>query len=249
MIREDILRIKSLSKRSEREALKQFVTEGVKNIAELASSPIDVEQIYYTQDLEEHVPEQLNDISIAVSSKSMERISQMKTPPGILAVSKIPETDVESSLNKMQQSKFPFALVADGIQDPGNLGTLIRSADWFGMKAIFVTEKTTDAWSIKCVQASMGSIFKVAILPWSEDLKEAQKHLKNYAMDMDGESFYGINWEPGLIWVGSESHGLQKALDVSHEKITIPRAGRAESLNAGVAGSIVCAEISRAFKG
>jgi len=248
MTREEILNIKSLSKRSERKVRKRFVAEGVKNIDELASSPIDVERIYYTEGMEEHLPEQLSEISSAISSKSMERISQLKTPPGILAVAEIPQNAARSILENLHQSDFPFALVADGIQDPANLGTLIRTADWFGVRAVLVTENTTDPWSSKCVQASMGSIFKVPVLQWTDETDEASGELKHFAMDLDGESVYTTNWEPGLLWIGSESHGLQKAQELKHHKITIPRSGRAESLNAGVAGSIVCAEVSRSFK-
>ena len=68
-------------------------------------------------------------------------------------------------------------------------------------------------------------------------------------MDLDGTTYDNVVWKPGLIWIGSESHGLQEANNVSHEKITIPRFGRAESLNAGVAGSIACAEVARSFRG
>jgi TrmH family RNA methyltransferase len=247
MTREEILQIKSLSKRSERQKRGLFIVEGVKNIVELASSPIRLERIYYKQGMEEHIPEQLMPSSTAVSSKEMERFSQMKTPPGILAVAQIPSQDSNHLLHQLSKQKLPFALVADGIQDPGNLGTLIRSAEWFGLNAVFVTENTTDPWSTKCVQASMGSIFKVPVLNWTSDSISAAEPLRHFAMDLDGTSYDAVSWSPGLIWIGSESHGLHEARQIEHEKITIPRFGRAESLNAGVAGSIACAEVARSY--
>jgi TrmH family RNA methyltransferase len=249
MNREEILLIKSLSKRSERSLRGQFIVEGVKNIAELTSSPIGIERIYYTQGMDEYIPEQLIESSTSVSSKEMERMSQMKTPPGLLAVAYIPTHDASLTFDELPTQKAPFVLVADGIQDPGNLGTLIRSADWFGMAAVFVTEHTTDPWSNKCVQASMGSIFKVPVLNWTPDCIPNTESLQHYAMDLDGTTYDNVVWKPGLIWIGSESHGLQEANNVSHEKITIPRFGRAESLNAGVAGSIACAEVARSYRG
>ena len=129
-------------------------------------------------------------------------------------------------LDELANQKLPFALVADGIQDPGNLGTLIRSADWFGMHALFVTEKTTDPWSTKCVQASMGSIFKVPVLEWKDEFQAKTAlccsitHWTSTAL-----TYHEVAWSAGLIWVGSESHGLQVAEALPHQKITIPRLG------------------------
>ncbi len=249
MTREEILQIKSLSKRSERKKRGLFIVEGMKNILELASSPIELERIYYTQGMDEHIPEQLIPSSTVLSSKEMERCSQMKTPPGILAVAQIPNRNANQILQELPNRKLPFALVADGIQDPGNLGTLIRSIEWFGLNAVFVTPSTTDPWSTKCVQASMGSIFKVPVLDWTSDSISAAASLQNFAMDLDGTPYDAVSWSPGLIWIGSESHGLQEAKQIEHEKITIPRFGRAESLNAGVAGSIACAEVAKSYQG
>lgn len=248
MTREEILQIKSLSKRSERHARGLFIVEGIKNIVELASSPIGLERIYYTQGMDEHIPEQVIARTTTVSAKEMERMSQMKSPPGILAVAQIPDPNADHILRELSDQKLPFALVADGIQDPGNLGTLIRSANWFGLSAIFITEKTTDPWSIKCVQASMGSIFKIPVQRWNSESIASTADLQHFALDLEGTAYDAVSWSPGLIWVGSESHGLQEVNGIKHTKITIPRFGRAESLNAGVAGSIACAEVARSHQ-
>jgi len=93
----------------------------------------------------------------------------------------------------------------------------------------------------------MGSIFKVPVLEWKDEFEAKTALLKHYALDLDGVTYHEVAWSAGLIWVGSESHGLQVAEALPHQKITIPRLGRAESLNAGVAGSIACAEIARSF--
>ena len=93
----------------------------------------------------------------------MDRITQMTTAPGILAVVAIPHYSVQHVLEQIESAPTPIGLVASRVADPGNLGTLIRSVDWFGMGGILVSADATDPWSSKCVQASMGSIFRVPV--------------------------------------------------------------------------------------
>ena len=130
------------------------------------------------------------------------------------------------------------------MQDPGNLGTLIRVADWFGFGGILITEGTVDPWNAKTVQASMGSIFRVPVAEASmEYLHRLSDH---FHLEMQGTPHTEVDWQSGWIWVGSESHGFE-GLDLTKDSIAvnIPRVGAAESLNAGVASAIVCAEVAR----
>lgn len=213
---------------------------------------MEVLRIYSLESMLEHVPASLSRHIEVITTKSMARISNLKTPPGLMAIVSIPscnaQTIIESPTIQEAQIPLPFVLVADGIADPGNLGTLIRTADWFGMRGVLLTPGSTDAWSPKCVQATMGSIFRIPVAeiqPQDEALLQAQQH---YALDMSGTRYTDVEWKPGLLWIGSESHGISTdASSLRYETVHIPRQGGAESLNAGIAGAIVCSEIARVW--
>lgn len=178
----------------------------------------------------------------------MERISSLKTPPGILGIATIPDQAIPQILDRLQGKEMPFALVAAGIADPGNLGTLIRLADWFGLAGVICTEGTTDPWSAKCVQASMGSVFRVPLGLWKTESFESFAPFRRYALDTGGMNYTAVDWEPGLIIVGSESHGIPSSWSTDETvRVGIPRQGKAESLNAAIAGSIVTAEVARCW--
>ncbi|MFZ9056158.1 MAG: TrmH family RNA methyltransferase [Flavobacteriales bacterium] len=246
MNRQEIQFIRSLRQRSERLAQGVFVVEGIKGIIELANSTLIRRRIYCVAGMVDSLPENLHREAEVIGAKEMTRISQMSTPPGILAIAEIPVYDANEVFMAIKQAKVPFGLVAAHIQDPGNLGTLIRSADWFGFGGVFTTEPTTDPWSSKCVQATMGSLFR---MPIAELNHTDSSDLLHYHLEMEGLSYTQVDWKPGLIWVGSESHGFSSiSLPESSTPVHIPAHGSAESLNAGVAGSIVCAEIARSLQ-
>ena len=252
MTRNEILSIRSLHNRPERRRTNRFIVEGVKGLIELSESSMEVLRIYSLESMLEHVPASLSRHIEVITTKSMARISNLKTPPGLMAIVSIPscnaQTIIESPTIQEAQIPLPFVLVADGIADPGNLGTLIRTADWFGMRGVLLTPGSTDAWSPKCVQATMGSIFRIPVAeiqPQDEALLQAQQH---YALDMSGTRYTDVEWKPGLLWIGSESHGISTdASSLRYETVHIPRQGGAESLNAGIAGAIVCSEIARVW--
>ena len=211
---------------------------------------MQTERIYYVESTAHLIPEKLHSKAQQINAKSMERISQMKTPPGLLATVQVPKYEVAETLALTTQAPLPFAVVAAGISDPGNLGTIIRTADWFGIGSVWVSPGTTDPWNLKCVQASMGSVFRVPIceIPQNDPLlQEAFEH--HYALELSGEPYDQTDWSAGAIWVGSEANGFKgQHLPLGIQHVNIPGAGRAESLNAGISSAIVISEISRKWK-
>ena len=246
MTRQEILSIRALRKRAERHAAGLFVVEGEKGIIELAKSTLSVQRIYCVATMIDVIPDKLQAEMEQISAKEMDRITQMTTAPGILAVVAIPHYSVQHVLEQIESAPTPIGLVASRVADPGNLGTLIRSVDWFGMGGILVSADATDPWSSKCVQASMGSIFRVPVAVLDVEICSEQAH---FHLEMEGTPYTEVAWKKGLLWVGSESHGFKGTSLPEHSiPVHIPAKGRAESLNAGVAGSVVCAEIARAWK-
>jgi TrmH family RNA methyltransferase len=252
MTRNEILAIRSLQNSSERKRSSRFVVEGVKGLIELGESRMEVMRIYCVERMLKHIPSSLEALVEIIVTKSMVRICSLMTPPGLLAIVSMPRMDastiIQSVNNRSENGMLPFVLIADGISDPGNLGTLIRTADWFGLSGLLTTPGSADVWSPKCVQATMGSIFRVPVSTiQNEDLDSLQSQ-NHYALDLQGSVYTEVKWKPGLVWVGSESHGISFKNDsIPFEAVHIPRTGEAESLNAGIAGSIVCAEISRVW--
>ncbi len=173
----------------------------------------------------------------------MKKISSLTTPPGLLAVIEIP--------TNQKVEKEDIKLVLDNIQDPGNLGTIIRTADAFGIKSIICSEETVDFYSSKVVQASMGSIFRVNL--HSRDLKEFLKVEKEestlYASHLNGGNLYTCEFnKPATLIMGSESHGISEELmSLIQESVKIPIKGNAESFNVSIATAILLGEISRQF--
>lgn len=173
----------------------------------------------------------------------MIKISCLKTPPGVLALVKIP---VQPALNyNLLEKKFSLAL--DGVQDPGNLGTIIRTADWFGIEHIICSDDTVDAYNPKVVQATMGSLSRVKIhyTPLAHGL--AQIKLPVFGALLNGQNIYNANFgSEGIILMGNEGNGIRlETQAVINTAITIPQAGSAESLNVAIATAIFCSEISR----
>jgi TrmH family RNA methyltransferase len=169
----------------------------------------------------------------------LEKISALSTPNQVLAVFK-----------KAKETAIPIkgkiTLLLDTIQDPGNLGTIIRIADWFGVSGIVCSVNSVDVYSPKVVQSTMGSIARVNII--YTDLKEwllRNKQVKIYAAALKGEYINAIkNIDEAIIIIGNESKGISdELLQIANKKITIPKIGEAESLNAAVATGIILSHI------
>ena len=243
----DIKIIQSLKQTKFRKENKMFVVEGNKLVSELLTSDFKVENILVTETWLEKFPEMaanLNSYEI-VNTKQMEQMSSMVTPPGIIATAHTPSYNIMP-----EDAENEFILALDGINDPGNLGTMIRTADWFGINKIVCSQDCADAWQAKTIQSTMGSIFRIQIM--ETDLRElvSKVNVPIYGALMEGENIFTkkIEKKNGIIIIGSESHGIRKdVLPLVTSPIHIPRGkgSQTESLNASVAAAIIMAEICR----
>lgn len=252
----DIKFIQSLKQTKLRKENKIFVVEGNKLVSELLSSDFKVENILVTETWLEKFPEIASSLKSyeIVNAKQMEQMSSMVTPPGIIATAHTPSYNINP-----KDAENEIILALDGINDPGNLGTMIRTADWFGINKIVCSNDCADAWQAKTIQSTMGSIFRIKVI--ETDLKEFLMETQNYndidksatpiyGALMEGENIFRkkIEKKNGIIIIGSESHGIRKdVLPLVTSPIHIPRGtgSQTESLNASVAAAIIMAEICR----
>lgn len=230
-----IKRLVSLQQKKYRQIHNLFVVEGIKQVNELLLSNFNVVQVVATS---ENRNKLTTDIIEVVSVDEMKKISSYKTPPGAIAVVEINQNPT-ISINAISK-----LLVLDDIADPGNLGTLIRSADWFGFDAVICSSNTVDCYNSKVIQSTMGSIFRIPILykeliPFFKS--ELPENVNTYAAVMVGSDYRKEDLKSGgVLIIGNESNGISsEILQLSKKLITIPRSGDAESLNAGVAGGIL----------
>lgn len=236
--------ITSLQNKKYRKQHGLFIVEGIKSVMEFISSSYEVESIFYTDDANTKVGKISHNIkSHELTETEFQKISTLKSPQGILALVKLPlqQKIVPSNL------KNKFSLVLDDVQDPGNLGTIIRTAEWFGIEHIICSIGTVDAYNPKVVQATMGSLARLQI--HYTDLTDfiPATGLKVYGALLNGQSIYQTVWaNEGLIIMGNEGNGISdEIIALIDQAITIPRIGQAESLNVAVATTIFCSEISR----
>jgi len=229
----EIKDIQSLSHKKHREARDLFVAEGPKIVAELVQiAPQQVQKIYAIDEwLQEH-PEMEN-LAARITQQELERISALQTPNQVLAV-----------LKKFESKPPPrkgFVLYLDAIQDPGNFGTIIRTADWFGVTQIVCGPGCADLYNPKVVQSTMASIARVPVFydeegTWLNDLS-----LPVYAAVLGGSNLHEVQKpKDGVLIIGNESKGVSRELlQRATHRITIPGKGKAESLNAAVATGII----------
>jgi TrmH family RNA methyltransferase len=234
--------IQSLGQKKVRDEEGVFIAEGPKIIAELlASADASIVQLYA---LPGWISDNRGDCKgidiIEVDEADLAKISQMTTPNNVLAVVKKQEAPADLV------TKGTVSLVLDTIQDPGNLGTIIRIADWFDIKQIICSKDCADAYNPKVVQSTMGSIMRLKILytdlaSWLNE----QKDVFIYATTLKGQPVTAMKKiTEGLVVIGNESKGISAdIMSLVDVKITIPQKGRAESLNAAVATGIVLSHI------
>jgi TrmH family RNA methyltransferase len=239
-----IILLKSLQHKKDRLEHGLFLVEGYKSVIEFINSPYQIEAIYHSASFDPKVLKLSQKINLYnISVTDIQKISSLKTPQEISALVKIPKWP---PLNNAQL-KQKFSLVLDGIQDPGNMGTIIRTADWFGISNIICSEDTVDAYNPKVVQASMGSLSRIIV--HYTDLAAALPiiGLPMFGAMLNGENIYHTNFgAEGLIVMGNEGNGLRPEIErLISKAVTIPRAGSAESLNVAIAAAIFCSEISR----
>lgn len=220
------------------------MVEGIKSIKEFFQSSYKIHSIFYNSEQANLLPKLPANINLfEVNNVELGKISTLQTPQGFLAVVQLPETKTINETALINQ----FTLVLDGVQDPGNLGTIIRTADWFGFDKIICSEDTVEAYNPKTVQATMGSLARVKI--YYENLVSLMDkcEIPIFGALLDGESIYKTNWgNEGLIILGNEGKGISEELIKKVNKpVTIPRFGEAESLNVAVSAAIFCSEIVR----
>jgi RNA methyltransferase, TrmH family len=226
--------IRSLDDKKIRLETNEFVVEGVKMVNELLQSKISIKHLYSNLVWANEHANYAELITVCTDSE-LERISFLKTPHSVIAIAALPSYTHEDCA--------PLALVLDSIQDPGNMGSIIRIADWFGIPSIYVNEACADAYNPKVVQASMGSIFRVNIIQTDLLLLLKENTEKQiFAAILKGKNINHYNKiESGLILLGNESKGIHPDLQqLANQHITIPRIGEAESLNVAVAAGIIC---------
>jgi len=229
----DIKFIKSLAHKRYRDENSVFIAEGEKIVNEALASSYSVESVFYKDD---------------IGDDAMSRISLLSTPSPVLAVVKMKRPEADSVYDF---SKLHFAL--DSVRDPGNLGTIIRISDWFGIDTIFASEDTVDVYNPKVVQSSMGSIFRVNVRygELSAILYSFKGNAPVYGTFLSAKSIYETKLSKnGVIVLGSESHGISaKIEDIVDQKILIPQypvdSQRAESLNVAISAAIVASEFRR----
>jgi RNA methyltransferase, TrmH family len=244
--------IRKLADRKYRDETGLFLVEGKKSISELLESDFEVESIFVTQDASIDMRGAIETYCIRakksqpevviVSEEKLSTIGTFQSNNAGVAVVRRRTSTPPSNILKRAQTEF--VLVLDDVRDPGNLGTIVRIADWFGVTHIVTSETTTDFYNPKTVSASMGSFTRVHVTPLSlpEFLQEAKRaNILSYGTFLDGKSIYEYKKvDRGLLIMGSESHGISEELEaLIHERITIPRYGKAESLNVGIATAII----------
>lgn len=230
--------IQSLCQKKQRQAEGLFIAEGTKLAEELLKSHYHIRKIYATADWEPPVlPKEPVE---TITEAELERVSSLQTPNKVLIIAEQPRKTPTPVLTK------GLTLLLDGIQDPGNLGTLIRIADWFGIKQVIAGEHTAELYNPKVIQSTMGSFIRVNVVYQSlEEILESCK-LPVYGALLKGENVNKIKQVgDGLLVIGNESKGIsQELLPYITHPVTIPRIGGAESLNAAVAAGIILSRMS-----
>ncbi len=233
--------IQSLGQKKHRDEEDAFIAEGPKLVSELLESKnAELDQLFAAHEwLEKNEEFLLKKNVIEIDERELERISLLKTPNQVLAVFKKFKTNPLSVKDKV-------SLVLDGIQDPGNMGTIIRTADWFGISQIICSNDCADIYNPKVVQATMGSIARVSVIytDLPEWLRE-QGTVRIYAATLLGKDVTKMNKiHEGLLIIGNESKGIHEdVLRFANEKITIPKKGNADSLNAAMATGIILSHL------
>jgi TrmH family RNA methyltransferase len=240
-----IKHLNSLQLNKYRKIHKEFIAEGSKLVMDILGSELTVKSVYATKQwINEHSYLLNNTESIEATREELKKISSLSTASDVFAVVGIP--DISFSPENINSG---HCLMLDGIRDPGNLGTIIRTADWFGITNIICSKDSVDAYNPKVVQSSMGSIARVRVYyeELAEVLRETADETMVYGTFMDGVNISEMSFEKkGIIIIGSEAHGISDALlPFINARIGIPSSAssKAESLNAAIATAIVCYEI------
>lgn len=249
LTRNQIKFISSLSRKTVRQQEQKFVVEGLKLCEELLNSNFELDMLYIVDGFEVQLDPEIPHTFI--SEKDLSRISQLKTPNKMLAVVHKPQLNLQE-FTYWEDLEDQKSLFLDRINDPGNLGTILRLADWFGIGQVFCSKESADVFNAKVIQSSMGSAFRIPVF-YVEGVSFMEAYKKQlplhtiWSAEMEGQPLNETPFDtPGLIVMGSESHGVHPDYAaLIDQKVTIPAFGDAESLNVANATSIVLWEINR----
>ena len=227
-----------------------FIAEGPKIVTELAESELKIIELFAVKSWLDENPQIIDKVKSVeiITEDELAKISSLSTANLVLAVAEIPVRVFDQSI--VDDS---MVIVLDEIRDPGNLGTIIRIADWFGIKHIVCSENCVDAYNSKTVQASMGSICRIPV--YYENVvnlfNQTSKTISKYGAFLDGTSVYEERFDKnGFLVIGNESNGISAEIEnLINKRISIPSGNssekHAESLNASIATAIICSEMNR----
>ena len=244
--------IKKLKEKKYRDINKEYIIEGIKLIKEAIEEKAEIKQIIICEDCDKAdiIPKELMyEIAkyecVYVNKKIFNTLTDVVNPQGILAI--IGRSDNKNQIDYMQD----IIVALDDIQDPGNLGTILRTVDSVGLTQILVSKGTADVFNPKVVRSTMGAIFRVKIIE-CEDLMQTLKEVKKHKFEVvvtslqTTKSFYEINYNKKIIVIGNEANGVEKQIqEIAENKVIIPMLGKTESLNASVATGIMLYEYVR----
>lgn len=252
---EIIKNIRKLKEKKYRDLENSYIIEGIKLIKEAIVEKAKIKQIVMCEnytDNEEIDKETLYEIAkynlIYVTEKVFNLITDVKTPQGIIAV--IEKNNIKNTINQIDYSQ-DIIIALDDLQDPGNLGTILRTVDSANLNQIILSKNSADPYNPKVVRSTMGAIFRINIIE-VEDLQETLKEIKKNkfkvmvtALDADN-SIYNVDYNKKAIIIGNEANGVSKEIQaMADEKVKIPMLGKTESLNASVATGIMIYEYVR----
>ncbi|MBL4606106.1 MAG: RNA methyltransferase [Flavobacteriaceae bacterium] len=231
-------RITSLHQKKYRQKHEMFVVEGVKVVREFLNSSCELISLFSTDNIFDEVTD-----FIEITEVELKKISRLVTPNKVVAIFKIPNLEAAESKG--------LILALDAVNDPGNLGTMIRLCDWFGVSEIICSKDTVDCYNSKVVQSSMGSLTRVSVRYLNLEDFLLETSLPTFIADMDGENVYKTQLpkECAVLIMGNEANGVSEAVKNSvKNKISIPRFGtlqQTESLNVATATAILLSEFRR----
>ncbi len=244
--KQEIKFVNSLKIKKYRYRHKKFVCEGKKNFEALLKSGYQIDNVYLTKSAYENFGNKINDLPYKIVSEEVfSKISSLKNPQGVLAIVNMPQQEFDISVIVKELTIF-----LDKIQDPGNMGTILRLAYWFGVKTVLCSVDTVDIYNPKTIQASMGAIFQTQVfyVNAKEVLSELKTQIPIYGTFADGENIYRGKFNiPAVVVFGNEGNGISPELyQFFDKKISVPSLSQGDltdSLNVGVAAGIILSKL------
>ena len=248
-----IKHIKKLKDKKYRDKNNEYIVEGIKLVEEAIKEKVNIKKIIKREGFNylENIPKEIIDKieeqeNIYVTAKIFEELTDVKTPQGILAIIE-KDRFVEDKIDYNQD----IIVALDNVQDPGNLGTILRTVDSIGINQILLSKGTVDSYNSKIIRSTMGATFRVKIIE-CEDLEKTLKQIKQHSFDIvvtslqTSNSIYDINYKKKVIVIGNEANGVEQSIqNLADYKVKIPMLGKTESLNASVATGVILYEYVR----